>query len=109
VSAYIAISRRRLRLTTILTDTTAQLIFARDRNADTHRSQDWPKWSAWVPGRRQWLLTTVIRRQGPQVTLRFDAGYGMASSDDEQKFDETAMIENRSFVSSYRTGLILWA
>jgi hypothetical protein len=43
------------------------------------------------------------------VTLRFDAGYGMASSDDEQKFDETAMIENRSFVSSYRTGLILWA
>jgi hypothetical protein len=45
---------------------------------------------------RQWLLTTVIRRQGPQVTLRFDPGYGMASSEDEQKFDETAMIENRS-------------
>jgi hypothetical protein len=54
------------------------------------------KWSAWVPSRGQWLLTTVIRRQGPQVTLRFDPGYGIGCVEEDQKVDETAMMENRS-------------
>jgi hypothetical protein len=54
------------------------------------------KWSAWVPSRGQWLLTTVIRRDGGQVVLQYDAGYGIGRGYDEHKADETAMLENSS-------------
>lgn len=54
------------------------------------------KWSVWVPSRCQWLLTTVIRRQDGQATLQYDRRYGIAHGYDEQKSDETAMMENSS-------------
>jgi hypothetical protein len=52
------------------------------------------KCSAWVPSRGQWLLTTVIRRDGGQVVLQYDVGYGIARGHDEQRADEAAMLEN---------------
>lgn len=54
------------------------------------------QWSAWVPGRGQWLLATVIRRDAGQAILRFDSRYGIGRGDDEQKADETTMLENRN-------------
>lgn len=49
-------------------------------------------WSAWVPGRRQWLLAKVVSQADGQATLRFDTGYGMAGSQNEQRADELAML-----------------
>ena len=54
------------------------------------------KWSAWVPGRGQWLLSTVIRRESGQAILQFDSRYGIARGHDEQKADEDTMLENTS-------------
>jgi hypothetical protein len=54
------------------------------------------KWSAWVPSRGQWLLSTVIRREKGQAILQYDARYGVARGHDEQKADETTMLENTS-------------
>jgi hypothetical protein len=50
------------------------------------------KWSAWVPGRQQWLLTTVIRQGEGQATLKYDIRYGISAGDDEQKADEATML-----------------
>jgi hypothetical protein len=52
------------------------------------------KWSAWVPSRGQWLLTTVIRRSDGHAVLQFDQGYGITRGHDEQKADESSMLEN---------------
>ncbi len=49
-------------------------------------------WSAWVPGRRQWLLAAVIRCEGGDVTLKFDSRYGLSKGYDEQRADETTML-----------------
>ena len=49
-------------------------------------------WSAWVPGRRQWLLTTVIRRDMGEATLKFDPRYGVGHGYDEQRADESTML-----------------
>ena len=49
-------------------------------------------WSAWVPGRRQWLLTTVIRREMGEATLKFDPRYGVGHGYDEQRADESTML-----------------
>jgi hypothetical protein len=50
------------------------------------------KWSAWVPGRQQWLLATVKRREDGQATLKYDIRYGMGAGSDERKVDEAAMF-----------------
>ena len=52
------------------------------------------KWSAWVPSRGQWLLTKVVGRSDGHIVLQFDRGYGIVRGDDEQRADETAMLEN---------------
>ena len=54
------------------------------------------QWSAWVPSRGQWLLTTVVRRKDGQAVLQFDGRYGIARGYDEQKADEITMAENTS-------------
>jgi hypothetical protein len=50
------------------------------------------QWSVWVPGRRQWLLATVIRRNDGRATLKYDARYEQSAGDDEQVVDEAAML-----------------
>lgn len=49
-------------------------------------------WSAWVPSRRQWLLTTVIRQENGQAILQYDSRYGMGSGYSEQQADESTML-----------------
>jgi hypothetical protein len=49
-------------------------------------------WVAWVPSRRQWLLTTVIRQQSGQATLKYDARYGINLGDDEYEVDEATLL-----------------
>ena len=50
------------------------------------------KWSAWVSGRQQWLLTTVILREDGRATLKYDSRYGMDAGDDERRADEDTML-----------------
>jgi hypothetical protein len=50
------------------------------------------KWAIWVSGRHQWLLATVILRDGGKATLKYDMRYGIGRGDDEQKADETTML-----------------
>lgn len=54
------------------------------------------RWSTWAPSRRQWLLSTVIRQEHGEATLKYDSRYGMSSSDDELKADETTMLATPS-------------
>jgi len=49
-------------------------------------------WSIWVPGRRQWLLTTVIKSKAGEAVLKYDPRYGMGLGFDEQKADEGTML-----------------
>src|SRR5271154_1089996 len=49
-------------------------------------------WSVWVPGRRQWLLAKVIRRDAGRATLAYDARYGAGGGHDEQAADEVTML-----------------
>jgi hypothetical protein len=49
-------------------------------------------WSIWIPGRQQWLLATVIRRNKGQATLALDPRYGVAKGQDEQVADESTML-----------------
>lgn len=49
-------------------------------------------WSTWVPGRRQWLLTKVVRQADGEVTLQYDVRYGFAHGQDEQRTDEYTML-----------------
>jgi len=49
-------------------------------------------WSAWIPGRRQWLLVTVIRCTNGEATLKFDPRYGAGKGYDEQRADEITML-----------------
>lgn len=51
-------------------------------------------WSAWVPGRHQWLLATVISDGAGQATLKFDGRYGIRRGEDEQKADHATMLSN---------------
>ena len=50
------------------------------------------KWSVWSPSRRQWLLATVVGQEHGQATLRYNSGYGIAGSCNEQKVDEARML-----------------
>jgi len=50
------------------------------------------KWSVWSPSRRQWLLATVIGQEHGQATLKYDSGYGIAGTYNEQKVDEASML-----------------
>lgn len=50
------------------------------------------QWSAWVPGRQQWLLATVIRRGGGKATLRYDPRYHIGVGQDEHCADESTML-----------------
>jgi hypothetical protein len=50
------------------------------------------RWSIWVPGRRQWLLATVVRRADGQAALKYDARYGIGAKADEQSADESTML-----------------
>jgi hypothetical protein len=54
------------------------------------------KWSAWVPGRGQWLLSTVVSHDNGKVILRYDERYGVVQGHDEQKTDEDTMLANSS-------------
>jgi hypothetical protein len=49
-------------------------------------------WSTWVPSRRQWLLATVIGREGGQAVLKYDRRYGIGLGQDECKADEDTML-----------------
>lgn len=49
-------------------------------------------WSVWVPGRRQWLLATVVSRADGQAALKYDSRYGIGSKSDEQCADESTML-----------------
>ena len=49
-------------------------------------------WSTWVPGRRQWLLATVVRRDNGEAVLKFDPRYGAGQGYDEQRADEITML-----------------
>ena len=49
-------------------------------------------WSTWVPSRRQWLLTKVIRRADGQATLQYDSRYKLGKGYDEQQADEASML-----------------
>ena len=53
-------------------------------------------WSAWVPGRQQWLLATVTDDASGRATLKFEARYGLLRGEDEQKADHATMLSNRS-------------
>ncbi len=50
------------------------------------------KWAAWVPGRRQWLLMTVVGRENGQVVLKYDTRYGIGAGYDEERADEATML-----------------
>lgn len=49
-------------------------------------------WSAWVPGRRQWLLATVVSQENGQAILKYDARYGMDDGFGAQRADESTML-----------------
>lgn len=51
-------------------------------------------WSAWVPGRQQWLLATVVDHKQGQVTLKFDTRYGLCRGEDEYRSDDATMLSN---------------
>ena len=53
------------------------------------------KWAAWIPGRQQWLLATVIRCEHESITLRCDKRYGLIGEGD-LKTDEDTMLKNRN-------------
>ena len=53
------------------------------------------KWAAWVPGRQQWLLATVIRCEHEAITLRCDKRYGIAA-DGDLRVDADTMLKNRN-------------
>ena len=48
-------------------------------------------WSIWVPGRRQWLLATVVRRDHGEAVLKFDPRYGAGQGYAEQRAAETPL------------------
>ena len=50
------------------------------------------RWSAWVAGRQQWLLATVIKRADGQAVLKFDSRYQIGPAYDEQRADESTML-----------------
>ena len=50
------------------------------------------KWSAWVPSRRQWLLTTVTGLENGQAILKYDSRYGLGAGYDEERADESTML-----------------
>ena len=49
-------------------------------------------WSVWVPGRRQWLLATVIYRSNGKATLKYDPRYRIGADRDECSADESTML-----------------
>ena len=59
------------------------------RQTETENGQ---RWSAWVPGRQQWLLGTIIRKKDGRVTLKFDSRYEIRSGEDECEVDEQDLL-----------------
>jgi len=53
-------------------------------------------WSVWVPGRRQWLLGTVIRRADGRATIKYDPRYAISTPDDADLADESTMLTARN-------------
>ena len=49
-------------------------------------------WSTWVPGRRQWLLATVIGFADGHATLKYDPRYKIGAGYDEHRADESTML-----------------
>jgi hypothetical protein len=49
-------------------------------------------WSTWVPGRRQWLLATVIGCADGHATLKYDPRYKIGAGYDEHRADESTML-----------------
>jgi hypothetical protein len=50
------------------------------------------RWAAWIPGRRQWLLTTLVRFDKGRAILKFDSGYGIQAGQDEYAADTASML-----------------
>ncbi len=49
-------------------------------------------WAAWIPGRRQWLLTTLVRFDKGRAILKFDSRYGVQVGQDEYAADEESLL-----------------
>ena len=49
-------------------------------------------WATWVPGRRQWLLATVVRQKDGRATLKYDERYEISSGYDELTVDESTLL-----------------
>jgi hypothetical protein len=54
------------------------------------------RWAAWIPGRRQWLLTTLVRFDKGRAILKFDSGYGVQAGQDEYAADAASMLSMRN-------------
>jgi len=50
------------------------------------------RWAAWIPGRQQWLLTTVVRFEKDRAILKFDSRYGIQTGQDEYAADTRSML-----------------
>lgn len=50
------------------------------------------RWSAWVAGRQQWLLASVVQQKAGRVTLKFDARYGLCKGDDQREIDAQDLL-----------------
>ncbi len=50
------------------------------------------QWAAWVPGRQQWLLASIVQQKDGRVTLKFDARYGLGVAESERKIDEQDLL-----------------
>ena len=49
-------------------------------------------WATWVPGRRQWLLASVVGQDSGLATLKYDARYEIAEGEDERTVDESTLL-----------------
>lgn len=61
-------------------------------------------WSIWVPGRRQWLLGTVVRRADGQATLKYDPRYLLGAGYEEQFADEHTMLTTSNLFRLVQAG-----
>jgi hypothetical protein len=71
---------------------TGTLHLIKTENAMPSKIEIGQTWSTWVPGRRQWLLATVVRRDNGEAVLKFDPRYGAGLGYDEQRADESTML-----------------
>ena len=61
------------------------------------------RWAAWIPGRRQWLLTTLVRFDKGRAILKFDSGYGVQTGQDEYAAERSQHAEHAQSFPACRT------